>query len=239
MKRLLCNCAAVGAIAAAANAGSTFSAVGDYTLTAPAFGDWMTAANNAGAVGFGLEDFDSYTNGDPDLDIPPGTTLTTPSGLEIAYDESVDASTAARAEIDRINNSWTNDPAFEGSASFEGFSITEGGLGSGSNSIVWNFPSPIIGFAADFESPASGGDLTLIIDGMVEVSLEAFLSGGVDGFMGYVHDQPFSSIEWGSENTTAAGEVFDIDNANWAVIPEPTSLSLLLAAAGFIAARRR
>lgn len=213
------------ALIAVPAAGQTFSAVEAYTTNAPAFADWQAAATLAGAISFETEDFNSYTSPDPDLDIPPGTSLVTPSGLEIAFDESADASAASRAEIDRINNSWANDPPFEGSASFEGFKIVKDGQNaSGSNTILFIFPSPIIGFAGDFESATSGGDLTFIIDGNQVAALEPGLPGGVDGFFGYVHSSPFTTLEFGAENLNFAGEVFDIDNATWGVVPEPTAM---------------
>ena len=217
----------------AASHGQTFVDPNGYTINSAEFGNWQMAAMANGAVSFTTEDFDSYTSNDPDLDIPPGTTLTTPAGLTIAFDETPDASVASRAEIDRVNTSWSNDPSFEGTASFEGFKLVPGGNNAvGKNSIAFLFPEPVIGFAGDFESPTSGGDLTLVIDGVSVAALEPGLPEGTDGFFGYVHNTPFTSISFGAENQSFAGEVFDIDNATWAtVVPEPSStLAAMMAA---------
>lgn len=230
--------AAVALAATSAWGDEVFSAEEMYTTNATEFSDWETAVFNAGAISISVEDFSSYDGLGADVDIPPGTSLATPSGLSIFYDESVDASSSGRAEIDVINTSWTNDPPFEGSASFEGFAIVPGGLGTGSNLIRFDLPFPVIGFAADFESPASGGDLIAVINGVEEVHFDTVLPSGVDGFVGYVADAPFTSIIWAADDTSTAGEVFDIDNFHFARIPAPGVLGVL-GLAGLIHRGRR
>lgn len=221
------------AISVAAS-GAVFSTVEVYSDTSPALAAWQAAT---GSAIFGLETFDSYTGG-PNLDIPPGTFFVTPSGMQIFFDESADASAASRAGIDAVNTSWTGTPPFEGSASFEGFSIVPGGVGTGTNIIQFIFPDPVIGFAGDWESAASGGDLIVLIDGSEVVAFDDFLTGGVDGFLGYVHDSSFTTITFMAENLSFAGEVWDVDNVRWAVIPAPGSM-FVLGAAGVIGWRRR
>lgn len=223
-----------------ASQAQTFSVVDQFSTDNPAaYQNWQTAATNAGAVSFDLEDFDSFSGAPGDIDIPPGTSLLTPSGLSIAYDESVDATSSADALIDISSTGWFGTPPFEGSPAFESFVVVPDN-GNGDNKVVLNFPVPIIGFAADFDSPASGGDLILKIDGQTVVQMENEIPGGSDGFMGYVHNVPFSSIELDAENLGAAGEIVDIDNMRWAVaIPTPGALAGLLVAGVGLRRRRR
>lgn len=228
-------CALAGAACAPlAASGAVFWESGQYTTSSAQFAAWQAATS---VSMFGLETFDSYTGG-PVVEIAPGSSLITPSGLEIFFDESPDASSASRAVIDVVNSSWTGTPPFEGTASFEGFSIVPGGVGTGTNTIQFIFPTPVIGFAGDWESPASGGDLVVLIDGVQVVDFDAFLGGGVDGFLGYVHDTPFTTIEFSAINTAFAGEVWDVDNVYWATIPTPASI-ITLGAAGLLMLKRR
>ncbi len=215
--------------------GAVFSEVSVYTDSSAQFAAWMTAT---GSSTFGLETFDSFTGG-PNIDIPSGTFFATPSGMQIYFEETSDASAASDAGIDAVNTSWTGTPPFEGSASFEGFSIVPGGNNaSGMNTIQFIFPEAVIGFAGDWESPASGGDLIVLIDGVEVVAFDDFLTGGVDGFLGYVHDSSFTTITFMAENLSFAGEVWDVDNVHWAVIPAPAPIAVF-GALGFFGLRRQ
>ena len=224
-----------GAALPLAASGAVFWESGQYTTSSAQFSAWQAAS---GVGLFGLETFDSYTAG-PAVEIAPGTSLITPSGLEIFFDESPDASSASRAVIDVVNSSWTGTPPFEGSASFEGFSLVPGGVGTGTNTFQFIFDTPVIGFAGDWESPASGGDLVVLIDGTEVVAFDDFLTGGADGFLGYVHDSAFTTIEFTAVDTSFAGEVWDVDNVYWAVVPAPGSIATLGVACLFGLKRRR
>ncbi len=197
------------AVAASASTAQVFSEDGRFSTNSAQF----TAC-------FGLEDFDSY-NGlatEPNIVIDPGTTLVTPGGLEIFFDQSPDASISSRANIDRNSGSWLPVPPFAGTAAFEGFAIVPDGTGvTGTNTTVFTFPEPVIGFAIDYESASSGGDLIVIINGETIYEVEDHLPGGDDGWIGYIRSQPFTSITFAANNPTSAGEVWDGDNVWWAL----------------------
>ncbi len=207
------------ALAGTSASAQVFSAVGAYSTNSAEFTAWQDACTATGAPAFGLEDFDSYNglSSDPNISIAAGTTFVTPSGLQIFFDQSPDASSASRAEIDRNSASWTNDPPFEGTAAFEGFAIVPGGNGTGTNTTIFTFPEPVIGFAMDYESATSGGDLIVLIDDNVVYECETYLPAGADGWIGYIHTAPFTSIRFDANNTGFAGEVWDGDNVWWAL----------------------
>ncbi|MGP1310440.1 MAG: hypothetical protein ACTS27_09610 [Phycisphaerales bacterium] len=227
---------AAALLTASANA-QVFSAVGSYTSDNPlAFMNWANAALTGGGVGLASETFDEF-NGGPNIDITPGTTLFTANGIGLFFDESPDAAGASRLGIDASSTGWTGDPPFEGSAAVEGFAISPAPGGVGSNVIEIIFPEAVIGFAMDFDSATSGGDLTIMVNDQV-LSIEAALPGGADGFFGYVGDEAFTSIRLGAENADFAGEVFDMDNLQWSVVPAP-SAAAALGLGGLVALRRR
>jgi len=231
--------AAALASASAAHA-QVFSVVDTFSTSNPAaFTNWQNAATGAGAVGFGMENFDSYAGEPDDIEISPGSTLSTPSGMDIFFDETADASTSSDALIDISSTSWAGSPPFEGSPAFESFIIVPGGAGSGDNKVLFTFPEPVIGFAGDWDSPTSGGQLTVKIDGDTVVQFANHITQFDDGFLGYVHDEPFTTIEFDAEDVGAAGEIFDVDNVRWATIPTPGALAGVLVGGALLGRRRR
>lgn len=227
-------------VAHAAHADQVYTASnGVYTTDNPAaFTAWLADTAAAGAVWYGFENFDSY-NGGPDIDFPSGSTTILPSGLQIYYEETPDASSAASAGIDSSVNLWTGAPPFEGSAAFDAYILVPGGQNaSGTNIVQFILPQPIIGFAMDLEGPASGGDLTLTING-VTISVNDYFGSSDDGIFAYMADSPFTVITFGAENLGWAGETFSLDNFHFAVIPAPSTFGLALAGALCGLRRRR
>ena len=125
--------------------------------------------------------------------------------------------------------------------------------GSGGNSIdgsvFWNgnvdafgSPSsaavvsgPILGFGADWISTTTGGGLTVLV-GTDLLNFADHLSGDGDGFLGVVADAPFSQIIF--DTVSGSPEQFGLDNFSFATVPEPVTITLLLAGVAAIAGVR-
>lgn len=111
----------------------------------------------------------------------------------------------------------------------------------------FGFDSPLIGFAGDWASTASGHRLTMLWGNGVTIEFGDYLTtGSGTGFLGVVDSAGFSQITFGLEDPDRlnGAEVFQLDNARLAAgtanIPEPATLALLgLGLAGLGAMRRR
>ena len=117
--------------------------------------------------------------------------------------------------------------------------------------IEWTFPQPIFAFGADFTDVASGEGLQLSgdFDGTGDVTFDflAELGPGATGFFGVVGLGPFTSITFTSRTgdpavpglPTSGLERFEVDDASWAVVPEPGTSTLLLLGLAGIGHRQR
>jgi hypothetical protein len=106
-------------------------------------------------------------------------------------------------------------------------------------SYVHTFAQPVIGFGQFFDGAATGLGLR-IVTGEGEIDIFDYYTGFADGFLGYTSDVPIMSVEIigsDADGGTAVGEIYDVDNTVWAVVPAPGSLALL--GLGALAARRR
>ena len=96
---------------------------------------------------------------------------------------------------------------------------------SHSQSVVFKFPSQIIGFGADFSSTTSNGGLTVsgLFDGIAGIDTVVFseyLQEQGTGFLGIVADRAFDLISFGMQSpplaVAAANEAFQMDNLSFA-----------------------
>lgn len=106
-------------------------------------------------------------------------------------------------------------------------------------SFTFVFPSALTAFAAVFESPASTSGLEVTLGGLPTEDIDSFfLPGQGQGqqFLGFTTTMPFSTVTFSSPGD----ELFFLSGIQaGSVIPEPASLSLLLAAFAAAAARGR
>ncbi|WP_013325153.1 PEP-CTERM sorting domain-containing protein [Gloeothece verrucosa] len=101
-----------------------------------------------------------------------------------------------------------------------------------SESITWTFPTSVFAFGADFFD-TNAGRLTLSgdFDGTgVQTLLVNNTIGARDGFLGVIGTSSFNSVVFSSNSTFVDG--FEIDNASFASVPEPTTLLGVGAAIG-------
>jgi len=94
-----------------------------------------------------------------------------------------------------------------------------------SQSVGFEFPTPILGFGADFYSTTSNGGLTVsgLFDRILDVDTVVFseyLNRQGTGFLGLVADTPFNSISFAMQSpplaVSATNETFQMDNLSFA-----------------------
>jgi hypothetical protein len=94
----------------------------------------------------------------------------------------------------------------------------------------FEFDTPVIGFAARWSSVANAGDsLSLVINGST-VAFDDFLSDDGIHFFGVADSmQSFTRIDFFLEDTLEGvnGNIFGLDNALVATVPEPNTAVLL------------
>lgn len=109
--------------------------------------------------------------------------------------------------------------------------------------ITWTFPQAINAFAADFSSIANGRGLEIVADwdGAGEQGFNLRDNVGPAGFLGLIGTSTFSQIRFDINEATASiagNDVFDVDNAAFTPIPEPSALSVGLLGLGLILLKR-
>lgn len=93
-------------------------------------------------------------------------------------------------------------------------------------------------YGFDYSGARTGGLAVLIIDG---TRFDFTTGGNGAGFFGVVSTGSFASVQFGDESPgTLPTEIFTLDNASFAAVPEPgTMIALGLGAAALLARRRR
>lgn len=167
--------------------------------------DWLTGLGGATVT---TEDFESsplglLSVGTTDIGLFDISITSNAEGqIGIANGGSIDGSRELKGDID-------NDSTL--SMGFSSFDV-----------------SPLIGFSGDWFSTTSGDLLTMTINNSI-IDFSSYLSGAGDGFLGIIDSDGFTSLTFGTENPSAFGEFFSLDNVNVATasVPEPTILGLL------------
>jgi hypothetical protein len=79
----------------------------------------------------------------------------------------------------------------------------------------FDFDSPVIGFAADWDDVGTGGKLTMTIN----ETLIKFSDYPSSGFLGVVDSTPFTQVHFGLQFTTGQSDDFVVDNVRLALAP--------------------
>ena len=180
---------------------------------------WEAALGGATPV---VEDFDDVTP----FAFADGQTLTT-SKLSVTRDGSQNAGDGVLEIVD--GSAFGN---IDGTNFLDG----ETGIEPHETVVVEFLGQSAFAFGADWFSPFSGDGIGLEIDG--ELVLLDSIQGFDIGFVGVVSDTPFQAANIvGTPDAISFQELWSADNLSYAVIPEPSALSLLLV--GIIALVRR
>ncbi len=106
----------------------------------------------------------------------------------------------------------------------------------GTTSLDLIFPTPLRGFGADFVGAATTSGLSFTINGET-VALRDSLPNPGTGFFGVVSSTPFTLVDVsGGANPN---EIYDADNLEYVVIPEPTTAGLVMTGVLALSLRRR
>jgi PEP-CTERM motif len=100
------------------------------------------------------------------------------------------------------------------------------------------FPSPVRGFAADWNG-TTGNSLLVTMLGGDTVLFADYLTPPGTGFLGFVSDVPFTEAHM-TDQGLQGNELYFVDNLSFAPIPEPSGITLAgLGILGLFAIKRR